>query len=138
VLKRVTWRSWAAFTAALGAYVALGFWLSSNGTAEYQLYKWGLTALTFAPVILVAIYVASGSRFWANDIGSALAVLAFGLTWTAWPLAFTFWFLGGMLRTSWLGWIEVSGPALVALAVLRLCWVFARIHREGNGNNGGH
>ena len=133
MLRRTTWRFWAALAAGLGAYGVLGFWLSSNGTAEELLYKWGLLALTVAPVILVAVYVATGNRFWTNDVGSALAVLAFGITWTAWPLAYVFWFLGGMLTVSWLAWIEVSGPALVALAILRLCYVFLRYHRDGNG-----
>lgn len=132
MLRSVTWRSWAALAAALAAYGALGFWLSSNGTAEEELYKWGLLALTVTPVILIVIYAATGNKFWRNDLGSALAVLAFGITWTAWPLAYVFWFLHGMLTVSWLAWIEVSGPALVALAVLRLCWVFLRYHRDGS------
>ncbi len=134
MLRRVTWRSWAALIATLGAYIGCGFWLSSSGTAEELLYKYGLLALTVAPLVLMAIYSAT-NKWWANDIGSAIGVLAFGITWTAWPLAYTFWFLHGMLTVSWLAWIEVSGPALVALAILRLCWVFARIHREGNGNS---
>ena len=134
MLRRVTWRSWAALAVTLAAYGGLGFWLSSNGTAEELLYKWGLLALTVAPVILMVIYTATGNKWWANDLGSALAVLAFGIAWTAWPLAYTFWFLGGVLTTSWLAWIEVSGPALVALAVLRLCYVFLRYHRDGNGS----
>ena len=137
MLKRTTWRSWTALTVTLGAYGVLGFWLSSSGTAEELLYKWGLLALTIAPLLFIAIYAATGNRFWQNDVGSALAVLAFGITWTAWPLAYVFWFLHGMLTVSWLAWIEVSGPALVALAILRLCWVFLRIHRDGNGSNGG-
>ena len=135
MLRIVTWRSWAALGALLAIYIGCGFWLSSNGTAEELLYKWGLLALTVAPLLLIAIYGASGNRFWGNDIGSALAVLAFGITWTAWPLAYVFWFLHGMLTVSWLAWIEVSGPALVALAILRLCFVFLRIHRDGNGSN---
>ena len=133
MLRRVTWRSWTVLAAILCAYVGLGFWLSGNGTAEEQLYRWGLTALTIAPVVLMSVYVATGNRFWTNDLGSALAVLAFGITWTAWPLAYTFWFLHGVLTASWLAWIEVSGPAVVALAILRLCYVFLRYHRDGNG-----
>lgn len=135
MLRAVTWRSWAAIAAILCAYIGLGFWFSSNGTAEELLYKWGLTALAVAPVVLMSVYLASGNRFWRNDVGAAIAVLSFGLTWTAWPLAYTFWFLHGMLTTSWLAWIEVSGPALIALAVLRLCYVFLRYHRDGNGND---
>jgi hypothetical protein len=135
MLRQVTWRSWAALAIALGTYVGLGFWLSSSGTAEELLYKWGLLALTVTPLLLTAIYTFTGNRWWANDIGSALVVLALGITWTAWPLAYTFWFLHGMLTVSWLAWIEVSGPALVSLAILRLCYVFARIHRDGRGSN---
>ena len=136
MLRRVTRRYWTAIGALIGTYIGCGYWLSSDGTAEYQLYKYGLTVLTAAPLILMSVYIASGNKFWRNDLGSALAVLAFGLTWTAWPLAYTFWFLGGALRTSWLGWIEVSGPAVVALAVLWLCWIFLRIHRAGKRSGG--
>lgn len=132
MLRAVTWRSWTVLAAVLAAYIGLGFWLSSNGAAEENLYKWGLTALTLAPVILMAVYTATGNKWHRNDVGSALAVLSFGLTWTAWPLAYTFWFLHGMLTTSWLAWVEVSGPALIAMAVLRLCYVFLRYHRDGN------
>jgi hypothetical protein len=135
MLKQVTWRSWAVLAVLLGADVCLGFWLSGNGTVEELLYKWGLLALTVAPLLFMAVYTATGNKWWANDVGSALAVLAFGITWTAWPLAYVFWFLHGMLTVSWLAWIEVSGPALVSLAILRLCYVFARIHRAGNGND---
>ncbi len=137
MLKQVTWRAWVALIATLAAYGVLGFWLSSSGTAEELLYKWGLLALTVAPLLFMAVYTATGNKWYRNDIGSALAVLAFGITWTAWPLAYVFWFLNGMLTVSWLAWIEVSGPALVALAVLRLCYVFARIHRDGNGGDSG-
>lgn len=136
MLRKVTWRPWAALAAALGAYGVLGFWLSSNGTAQYQLYKWGLTVLTFAPLVLMGAYVVRGNKFWRNDLGGVVAVISGGITWTAWPLAYTFWFLNGDLRTSWLGWIEVSGPALVALAVLGLCFVFLRgDHDERNGKH---
>ena len=34
MLKQITWRSWTGLAVALGAYVGLGFWLSSSGTAE--------------------------------------------------------------------------------------------------------
>lgn len=134
MLHPVTWRSWAVLAAGLVLYAALGWWWSGNGTMEEWLYRIGLTALTFAPVILIAVYTATGKKWWRNDLGSALAWLAGGITWLAWPLAYTFWFLGGMLTSSWLAWIEVSGPALVALAVLRLCWVFLRIDRARNGS----
>jgi hypothetical protein len=32
-------------------------------------------------------------------------------------------------------WLEIAGPLLAALTILRLCYVFARIHRDGNGSN---
>ena len=135
MLRRVTWRFWAVLAVILGSYIGLGFWLNSNDTVDYQLYKWGLTVLTFAPAILMTVYAATGNKFWTNDLGSTLAVLSFGITWMAWPLAYTFWFLHGSLGASWVGWCEVSGPALVALAVLMLSYVFGRYHREGNGKS---
>lgn len=138
MLRRVTWRSWATLAAALTADVVLGFWLSGNGTVEEDLYRWGLTVLTFAPAVLVAAYAASGHKFWRTDVGSAFVWLAGAITWLAWPLAYTFWVLHGILGPSWLAWIEVSGPALVALSVLWLCFVFLRGDRdERNVTSGG-
>lgn len=132
MLRMITWRAWGVIGVLLAGYAGLGYWLSGNGTVEYDMYKYGLTMLTFAPLIFMGVYTVTGNKWWRNDVGSALGVLSFGLTWTAWPLAYTFWFLNGVLHTSWLGWIEVSGPAVIALAVLRLSYVFLRYHRDGS------
>ena len=134
MLRSVTWRSWVALAVFLAVVIGSGFWLNGNGTADYDLYKWGLTALTFAPSVLMTVYTAMGNKWWRNDLGSALAWLSGGITWMAWPLAYTFWFLHGSLGPSWVGWCEVSGPAVVTLAVLRLCFVFLRYHRDGSGS----
>jgi hypothetical protein len=133
VLRRVTWRSWAALAGLLGAYVGTGFWLGSNGTVEEVVYKWGLLAASIAPFALIAVYSASGNRWWKNDVGSAIVQIKLCVALLVIPLTWVFWADGGMLRPGWLAWAEVSAPALVALALLRLCWVFWRIHRDGNG-----
>ena len=132
MLRRVTWRAWVIALGLAAGYGVLGFWLNTDDAVEYNLYKWGLTALTFLPLILMAIYTFTGNKWWANDLGTALGWLSAGITWTAWPLAYTFWFLHGSLSPSWVGWCEVSGPGVVSLAIARLCYVFLRYHRDGN------
>lgn len=132
MLRRVTWRFWMTFAVLLGAYIGLGVWFAGNSAVEVPLYKWGMTFLTFAPLLLMGIYTATGNKWWKNDLGSALAWLAGGITWMIWPFAYALWFHNGAVEAPWLVWIEVSGPAVIALAILRLCYVFLRYHRAGN------
>ena len=137
MLQRVTWRSWTALAAVLAIYVSLGFWLSGNGGIEEQVYKWGLLAAALAPFAFIGIYAASGNRFWANNVGSALVQVALCMVPIAGPLAWVFWVDHGLLNSSLLAWIEVSGPVLSALAMARLCWVFIRIQqRDRRGRDG--
>src|SRR5487761_178061 len=130
MLHEVTWRSWAALSVFIAAYIALGFWLSSNGTVEYNMYKYGLASLVLTPLILIGVYTAKGSKWWTNNVGSALVQLALGLSWTAWPLAYTFWFTHGVLSNTFVAWCEVSGPPFISLVILRLCWIFSRVKKE--------
>jgi hypothetical protein len=134
MLRRVTWRSWAAVAAALGTYTALGLLLGGNGAVEGALYKWGLLGASIAPFVLILVYAATGNRFWANDVGSAIVQVKLCIVAFAAPLAWVFFFQGGMLRPGFVAWAEVSAPALVTLALLRLCYVFWRVHRDGNSD----
>lgn len=138
MLKRVTWRSWTGLVAVLGAYIGLGFAYggSGHGNVEAGIYKWGLLAATFAPLVFVAVYTLSGARWWRNDLGSALVKSALCMIPIAGPLAYVLWVDHGMLTTSLLAWIEVSGPVLSTLAMLRLCWVFMRVHRDSKSGDG--
>lgn len=138
MLKRVTWRSWAALSVALGAYVGLGFAYGGNGHAatEAAIYKWGLLAGALAPLVFVTVYAASGAKPWRNDVGAALIQSALCMIPIAGPLAYVLWVDHGMLTTSLLAWIEVSGPVLSAAAMLRLCWVVMRIQRHGKSGDG--
>lgn len=134
--RRVTWRSWAGLAVALAVYVGLGLWLGHDGAMEALIYKWGLLAATAAPLAFVGVYAATGNRFWGNDVGTALVQASLCMVPVAAPLAWVFWADGGRLTSSLLAWVEVSGPVLSALAMLRLCWVFLRIHRDGKGRDG--
>ncbi len=136
MLKRITWRSWTVITVLLGAYTGLGFAYGGNGNVEVRLYRWDLLAATLAPLLLVAVYSLSGNRWWRNDVGSAIVQVKLCVVALVAPLAWVFWFQGGLLRPGFLAWAEVSAPGLVALAMLRLCYVFIRIRRAGNGKNG--
>lgn len=140
MLRRVTWRSWAALAAALGAYAGLGFWLAGDGPVEAPLYKYGLLAAAVVPLLFTALYAVSGNRFWKTDLGSALVRLSWCMIPFAGPLAWALWFDNGRVAAPWLAWTEVSGPALSALAWLWLGWVFRRGDRDernaGNGDGG--
>ena len=130
MIRKVTWRFWAVLAAALVAYAALGYWWSGNGTAEAWLYRIGLTAATVMPVAFVAVYSAA-ARWWRNEVGSALCLSALAVVPTVAPLAYAFWFDGGVLTSSWLAWLAVSGPALSALALGRMSFVWWRLYRSG-------
>ena len=136
MIRKVTWRFWAVLAAALVAYAALGYWWSGNGTAEAWLYRIGLTAATVMPVAFVAVYSAA-ARWWRNEVGSALCLSALAVVPTVAPLAYAFWFDGGVLTSSWLAWLAVSGPALSALALGRMSFVWARLWRSGRLNGQG-
>lgn len=145
-MRRVTWRTWASLAVLGAAYGTCGFWLSGNGTVEEWLYRAGLTAATFAPLLFTGTYTVLGLRgpakWWRNPIGTALVQAALTLVPIAGPLAYVFWFMNGMLTSSWLAWVEVSGPVVSALAWLRLCVLWLILHRadqlprNGNGRQG--
>ena len=119
MLRAVTWRAWAVPCVLFAAYIILGLTWTPHGSALEWIYKTGSLGATFAPLLLIAIYGASGNRFWENDVGLTLVQLAFGISIIAGPLA----------------WLEIAGPVLITLAILRLCFVFLRVHRDGK--NGG-
>lgn len=128
--RRVTWRLWAGLAIVCVSYVILGIWFKNDGGLEQPLFKWGLIALTFAPVLLLISYTASGNKWWKNEVGGSLGLLSFGLIWMAWPLAWTFVFWNGLLRPGWVAWTEVSGPAVIALAALWFTWVNVRLDHD--------
>ncbi len=127
--RRVTWRSWAALAAGLAVYAALGWWWSGDGTAEAWLYRIGLTAAAVLPLAFTAVYTATGARWWKDDIGTSIVLAALSVVPTAAPLAYVFWAEGGVLTSTWLAWLEVSGPALTALALARMWRVWLRSSR---------
>lgn len=134
-MKRVTWRTWAWLAALAGVYVGCGFWLSGNGMVEAWIYRIGLTAATIAPLLFTGIYTVLGLRgaakWWRNSLGTALVQAALTLIPVTAPLAWVFWFQGGMLHSTWLAWAAVSGPAVSALAWIRFCVLWLVLHHTG-------
>jgi hypothetical protein len=93
----------------------------------------------------VAVYTALGlagaAKWWTNAIGTALVQAALTLVPVAGPLAWVFWAGNGELHSSWLAWLEVSGPCVSALAWMRLCVLWLRLDRArrlagGKGGSG--
>lgn len=138
MLRRVTWRAWAVPAVLFAVYVVLGLIWTPHGSALEWIYKIGTVGATFAPLMLVAIYTVSGLRgaakWWTNDVGLALVQLALGISIIAGPLAWASWLDGGSITGGMVAWLEIAGPVLVTLAILRLCYVFTRIHRVANGS----
>jgi hypothetical protein len=132
----VTWRSWALLGALFAVYIALGLTWNPSGSSETWIFKIGTLGATFTPLLLIAIYTASGNKWYSNDVGSALVVLALSIPVIAGPLAWASWLDHGSITGGMVAWMEIAGPVLVTLAILRLCSVFLRIHREGNGAGG--
>jgi hypothetical protein len=120
-------------------WAGTGYWLSSNGSAEAWLFRVGLTGAALAPVLFVAVYTWIGlsgrapAAWWKDEIGTALVIAALTLVPLAAPLAYTFWLQGGVLTSTWLAWLEVSGPCVSALAWLRLCVMWIRISGRKQG-----
>lgn len=122
--------------AGAGIWAGAGFWLAKDGVTEMYLYRYGLTVAALAPVAFVLIYTAIGitgkvaAAWWRTTIGTALVVAALSLVPIAAPLAWVFWFDGGVLHSSWLAWLEVSGPCVSALAWLGLAalWLWTAAH----------
>ena len=138
MLTRVTWRSWAGLGILFAIYLALGLTWTPNGSAVEWIYKIGTLGATFTPLLLVAIYAASGNRFWENDVGSALVQLALSIAIIAGPLAWASWLDDGSITGGMVAWLEIAGPVLVTLAILRICYVFLRIYRaHGRGGSNG-
>lgn len=132
MLRRVTWRSWALPGVLLAVFIVLGLTWHASGTAENWIYKVGTLGAVFAPLAFIGVYGATGNRFWANDLGTALVQSVLCVIVLDAPLCWAIWIDHGMITGGLLAWLEIAGPVLVTLAILRLCWVFLRIHRDGN------
>lgn len=135
-VRRPGWRLLAVIAIGAAVWAATGFWLSSNGNVEEWLYRIGLTVAALAPLLFVGIYSWIGlygrvaAAWWKDEVGTALVIAALTLVPLAAPLAYVFWFQGGVLTSTWLAWLEVSGPCVSALAWLRLCWIWLRLSRR--------
>lgn len=134
-MREVTWRFWAIVLAVLGGYGALGWWWSSNGTVEEWIYRIGLTAATVLPLIFTAVY-STRAKWWKNDIGTSIVLAILSIVPTAFPLMYAFWADGGMITASWLGWLEVFGPCLSALALAGASYVWLRTAKGKNTPGG--
>ena len=131
MLRSVTWRSWALPGALLAVFIVLGLtWHASGSTADW-IYKIGTLGATFTPLLLTGIYTAT-AKWWLNDLGTALVQSLLSIVVIAAPLAWAIWLDHGLITGGLLAWLEVAGPLLAAMTILRLCWVFLRYHRDGN------
>ena len=136
MLKKVSWRSWAGPGLLFAIYFILGFFWFPKGSSVEWIFKVGTLGATFAPLALIGIYTATGNKWWANNIGTALVQLALSIPVITGPLAWSAWLDNGSITGGEVAWLEIAGPVLVTLAILRLCWVFYRYHKppEGNGS----
>lgn len=135
MLKRATWRSWVLPGVLLAVFIVLGLTWHASGNAENWIYKIGTLGATFGPLLFTGIYTAAGNRWWANDLGTALVQSLLFTVVLAAPLCWAIWADHGSITGGLVAWLEIAGPLLVTLAVLRLCYVFLRIHRDGNGSS---
>ena len=137
MLRTVTWRSWALPGVLLATAIVLGLTWNPSGSQADWIYKIGTLGSTIAPLVLVGVYAASGNRFWANDLGTALVQSLLSIVVIAAPLCWAIWVDHGRITGGLGAWLEVAGPLLAAMTILRLCYVFLRYHREGNGTGSG-
>jgi len=136
MLKQVTWRSWALPGGLLAAFIIIGLTWNPGGSIDTWIFKAGTLGAVFAPLLLTGIYTATGNRWYANDLGTALVQSLLSIVVITAPLAWAAWRDHGSITGGLVAWLEIAGPLLAALTILRLCWVFLRIHRAGNGKEG--
>ena len=130
MLRSVTWHSWAVLGILFVIYIILGLTWTPQPAAVEWIYKIGALGATFAPLTLIGIYAATGNKFWANDIGSALVQLALSISIITGPLAWASWLDNGSITGGMVAWLEIAGPVLITLTILRMCYVFLRVHRD--------
>lgn len=135
MLHRATWRSWVLPGALLAVAVVLGLTWNPGGSIDIWIFKTGTAGATVAPLLLAGIYTATGNKWWANNLGTALVQSLLSIIVITAPLAWAAWKDHGSITGGLVAWLEIAGPLLAAITILRLCWVFARIHREGNGTS---
>ena len=134
MLKSVTWRSWALPGGLLAVFIVLGLTWNPSGSMDDWIFKVGTLGATFAPLLLTGIYSVTGNAWWKNDLGTALVQSLLSIVVIAAPLCWAIWVDHGMITGGLGAWLEVAGPLLAAATILRLCYVFLRIHRDANGS----
>ena len=135
MLKSATWRSWALPGGLLAVFILLGLTWNPGGSVDIWIFKTGTAGATVAPLLLTGIYTATGNKWWRNDLGTALVQSLLSIIIIVGPLAWAAWRDNGSITGGLVAWLEIAGPLLAAMTILRLCWVFARIHRDGNGGS---
>ena len=133
MLKQATWRSWALPGGLLAVFIILGLTWNPSGPADTWIFKIGALGATVAPLLFTGIYSAT-ARWWLNDIGTALVQSSLSIVVITAPLAWAAWRDHGSITGGLVAWLEIAGPLLAAITILRLCYVFLRIHRHGEEN----
>jgi len=135
MLHSVTWRSWALPGGLLIVFIVLGLTWNPGGSIDIWIFKAGTAGATVAPLLLTGIYTATGNKWYGNTLGTALVQSLLSIIVIAAPLAWAAWRDNGSITGGLVAWLEIAGPLLAAITILRLCYVFLRIHRDGNGTS---
>ena len=130
MLRSVTWRSWAPPGALLAVFILLGLTWNPGGSVDIWIFKTGTAGAAVAPLLLTGIYTATGNKWWRNDLGTALVQSLLSFIIIVGPLAWAAWRDNGSITGGMVAWLEIAGPVLVTLAILRLCYVFLRASRD--------
>lgn len=143
--QRVTGRAWAAVALAIAAYIGCGFGFEHNGTVEAWLYRLGLTGVALVAPVFVGIYTFIGlrnkrppARWWRTRLGSVFVAAALAQVPAFAPLAWVFWFDGGVLTSSWLAWAAVAGPAVAALTWATACVLWLQVYVADSAMSASH
>jgi hypothetical protein len=135
--RRVPRAFWFAFAAGAIVWLVLGIALNPDSVPINDLFDIATLAVFCAALLFIAIYTSAGffgpkprSKWWKNEVGTALVLAVGSLLFVVGPVAFAVLFNGGIINTWWWAWVWLGGHLLAACMLLMLVWLWIQNYRR--------